>query len=293
MEKKLLKAIFAVLILCAFSLNSSAAIFTEDGTIGQGYNEPTEIKNLATVSMIGGNSPDVWIRDYSTLNFSGGTIGHVRVENVGTMNLLGSYFKGIELRNSANFNIEGGLFEGHIVAWESSTININSGNIQQGWLEAIDYTVANFYGGSIAWDNLTLRNYAIANIYGGNINFTRFDLSGFASLNVFGGQITYDIPVGLFLQDWVTLNIYGGGSAILSNGFYLDDNSQINVYYLSIIYNEPGECGPPILGYRLIDGSEFLLNQFTSTQISQINFIPEPMSILLFGIGLLALRKRK
>ena len=176
---------------------------------------------------------------------------------------------------------------------DSSITNIDSGYIQQGWLESVHYTVTNFYGGDTAWDNLTLRDYAITNIYGGNIHFTGFDLSGFSSLNVFGGQITRDIPVSLFLHDSVTLNIYGGGSAILSNGFYLDDNSQINVYYSSIIYNKPGECGPPILGYRLIDGSEFLLNQFTQTEILQINFIPEPLSLLFFGFGLLALRKQK
>ncbi|HBG77314.1 MAG TPA: hypothetical protein DDW84_00500 [Phycisphaerales bacterium] len=292
MKKCVLKFVFAVLVLLIPAL-CQAMTFTDDGTIGPGYNESTEIRNLATVGMTGGNSSNVWIRDYGTMNFSGGTVSHVRVENVGTMNLLSSSFRDIELRNSANFNIDGGQFEGRIATWDSSTININSGYVQQGWLESVNYTVANFYGGDTAWNFLTLRDYAIANIRGGNIHFTSFDLHGFASLNVFGGQIALDIPVSLFLRDSVTLNIYGGGSAILSNGFYLEDNSQINVYYSSIIYNEPGKCGPPILGYRLIDGSGFLLNQFTQTEISQINFIPEPMSLLLFGFGLLALRKSK
>jgi hypothetical protein len=290
MGSKILKFItflFAILapVLC------KAAIFTEDGMIGPGYNEPTEIKNLANVNMIGGNSNDVWIRDYGLLNFSDGTILHTRVENMGTMNLVGSSFENIELHGSAKFNIQSGVFQGQIFAWDSSKTNINGGQVQEGWLEARQYTVTNMYGGNIAWDQFNLWDYAIANIYEGTIHFNgAFGLRSFTSLNVFGGEIVFDIPVPIMLDNSATLNIYGGGSAILSNGFNLLGNSGINVYYTNTIYNKPGGR---VIGYNLADGSQFMLNLFTQTEISQINFVPEPASIFLFGLGGLFLGKRK
>ena len=272
-----------------------AAIFTQDGTIGTGYNESTEIKNLATVNMTGGNSFGVWIHDYGMLNFLAGSISNVRVENVGTMNLLGSSFEDVELRNLAKFNIGDGLFEGRITAWDSSTTNINGGQVQQGRLMANQYTVTNIYAGNVAWNEFRIGDYAVGNIYGGNISFDGlFSLQSFGVLNIFGGQITHGTSSYIAVNDFATLNIYGGGSAILSNDFYLSDNAKINVYYSSYIRYKPQDPYSPIIAYYLSDGSEFLPNQFTYDELSKINFqyIPEPATLCLLALGGLFLRRK-
>ena len=83
------------------------------------------------------------------------------------------------------------------------------------------------------------------------------------------------------------LNIYGGG-VTFQNGFNLRDDAQINVYYSDIIYHE---YDPFIIGYQLLDGSEFMLDQFSPSEIDQISFVPEPATLFLLGLGAIALRK--
>ena len=264
-------------------------LFTEDGTIGPGYDGPVSLGSFATVTVTGGNLYDVRIQDYGTLDFMGGTLHGgrhgIEVVNRGTMNLLGSSLTGIRLRDSATFNIEGGLFQGQMEADGSSIININDGQVQDGDLEAMEYTIINIYGGSTTWSSAHLRNYSTLNVYGG-LWEGNTGVSDYSTLNIYGG--VWD--GGLSLNEFATVNIYGGDIAFGWLGIDFGGSATTNVCYSSIIYDT--RLGI-VSGYHLLDGSEFMLNQFTWAEINQMNFIPEPATLLMLALGAILLRTRK
>lgn len=92
-----------------------------------------------------------------------------------------------------------------------------------------------------------------------------------AELNIYGGEVTF--------------NRSGWGST-----FRLSSSAAFNVYYSDIIY---GSGETDILGYHLLDGSEFMLDQFNQEEIDLITFVPEPATFVILSLGGILLRKRK
>jgi hypothetical protein len=103
-----------------------------------------------------------------------------------------------------------------------------------------------------------------ANINGGNLNFNMFDISG--TLNIYRGALNVDDFFSPLPQTGV-VNVYG-------NGFNYNSSTQI------------------LTGY-LLDSNQFTIRGINSSEYTRFNLIPEPISVLLFGFGLLALRKQK
>ena len=91
----------------------------------------------------------------------------------------------------------------------------------------------------------------------------------------------------LAVSDSSTLNIYGGD--LISGRPYFSESSMVNIYGYGFNYDSY------ILTGFLADGSSFLFNELPSDTYSHMNLIviPEPMTILLLGLGTMLLRKQR
>jgi hypothetical protein len=151
----------------------------------------------------------------------------------------------------------------------SGTFNINDG-IFEGSIFG-DGNQISINDGTVNVMPSIITNYTITDIYHGNVTFLDDILfDRWAVLNIYGGSVTFN-----------------GNS--FGNAFRLSPWAAFNVYYSDIIY---GGSGAEIVGYHLLDGNEFMLNQFAQDEIDRINFVPEPATLLLLGTGGLLLRKR-
>ena len=212
---------------------------------------------------INGETYDVVdILNTATVDMIAGSVGNMYVRNSGTLDFYGGTITDIELWNSGTLNLEGASLTG-LKLTDSSVFNLNTG-IFDGLLEMSLSSQAGINGGQVVNASLTSDNDSITNIYNGDISWDGVDLYH------------------------ATLNIYGG-DVLFNGGFSLYDDAGINVFYSSVLYDKPGGI---IIGYNLLDNSEFMLNQFTQPEVDQINFVPEPATLLLFGLGGLFLRKR-
>jgi hypothetical protein len=230
--------------------------FYEDGTIKNGdVYDIVRVWDSATVDMTGGQVNQLNALESATINFSGGTV-----------------LQGISIINNSKFYLNGAL------------------NLSSYYLFGINYP-AEFYidngmfngrlgtdghvtisDGSVNIGLLLANNNSITDIYGGIVTFTDdVSLSRDSVLNVYGGEVTFN-----------------GNS--FGEAFSLSPDAAFNVYYSDIIYDGSGSH---IIGYHLLDNSEFMLSQFTQTEISQINFVPEPTTFFLLGLGAILLRKIK
>ncbi len=266
---------FKMLILTAivplFTIAVNATTFTEDGTISSGVFGHVYVTNTAEVEMTGGMVESVYIEEMGTLRFSNGTIlDEVYVGNSGTFILNGASFypsQEIQLRGAGKFRMNSGTLDGFLYTREYTEINIFDGQITNGFLDSIDYSVTAIHGGIHNFDDILLRDFSVLKIYGGQINWLSADFDNNSIVHMYGGYIHSEY------------------------NFNVDGNSQFNVYYSDIIYDS--RRGTYIEGYRLLDGSEFMLDQFTYSEIQQINFhyVPEPTTLLVFLTGGLLLRR--
>lgn len=246
---------------------ATSVTFTEDGTIDGGIYNDVTIMNTATVGMTNGDVSRMYVQNLGTLNFYNGNIGQADLWNSGKFNLEGASFGNtLSLNNSSLFNLNSGTFDGLIYGYDYSHITVNGGQAPGIELDMSSYAIADIYAGNVAIDSLDLHQYSVNNIHGGDITFNCYPwIDDNSKLNIYGGDITF------------------------TQGFSLHDDAEINVFYSSVIYDKPGGI---IIGYHLLDNSEFMLDQFTYSEIDQINFVPEPTTLLLFGLGGLFLRKR-
>lgn len=213
-----------------------------------------------------GTYNDVTIMDTATVSMTGGIVGDMYIQNLGKLNFEGGSINQVELRDSSTLNLEGATFDS-LQLFNSSVFNLNSGTFN-GW----------FQGGE----------YIEIIVNGGQVINTQVDTYGYAVIDIYGGEVTWDF---VRLHGYSVLNVYGG-SVSFNNGFNLYEDGEINVYYSSIIHREPGDPYSEIIGYHLRDSGEFMLDQFTQAEIDQINFVPEPTTFLLFGLGYLFLKRR-
>jgi len=217
----------------------------------------------------GGTYDDVYIINTATVDMTNGTVGNMYIQNLGTLIFSGGTISEIELRNSATFNLENSSLSGvTLSSWGSGNFNLNNGSYS-GALESWEYCHNTINDGQLLDVQANLYDYVVTDIYGGNVTWDFMSLHGYSVLNIYGGDIGFN------------------------NGFNLHEAAEINVYYSSIIRYKPEDPYSPIIGYRLLDSSEFMLDQFSQYEIDQINFIPEPSTLLLLSLGGLLLRKKR
>jgi hypothetical protein len=123
------------------------------------------------------------------------------------------------------------------------------------------HTTVNMLGG-IVGASLTSYDSSTVNIYDGTMSALQVFESSTA--NLYGGVI--DMHLGA--SSFATVNVYGYG---------------FNVESL-------GEAGHMLSGYWN-DGSQFSIYLRGTGTYSSVNLIPEPATFLLFGLGVLLLKK--
>ena len=152
------------------------------------------------------------------------------------------------------------------------------------------------------WDNV--------NVYGDDTVVDMFDFSHTMGLTTHNGS-TFNLYGGhvdrwLTATDNSTVNIYGGGCDILA----VEDSAIINVHNVSFldmsatggriylyaydVIHSPTEGG---LGGGMLEGNLYLNDSYFRYDLypgtyEYITVIPEPCSILLFGLGGVFFRKR-
>jgi len=160
-----------------------------------------------------------------------------------------------------------------------SDATIGSGDVYD-WVYVYDtppdYTIVDMYDGSVfvfvTYDSSTV------NIYGGELEWgiVAYELS---TVNIYDGTILIDNPL---FGDSSTVNIYGGDIRLGAPSF--DEFATLNIYGYDFNYN-----GFTLTGF-LSDDSPFEFIEIYPSDYAHINLIPEPATILLFGLGALILK---
>ncbi len=189
---------------------------------------------------------------------TGDTYGLVSMRNDGTVvNMTGGQVSQLSTSYNHNciFNMSGGKITDFILMRRLNTFNFSGGSITAAF--ELGGTV-NLSGGSIdSWGKIT----GSTSITGGSLNFSKLMIYG--QLDVYGGLLN--------ISDFE----HSGGIT--------------NIYGSDFSYNSASGI---LTGY-LLDGNQFAFAGVTDYDYQHINLIPEPMSVVFVGIGLLTLRKRK
>jgi len=212
----------------------------------------------------------------------------------------------------SRINIRGGTTGSALDAEDRSQITISGGTV---WLGAFGNSQVDILGGTT--DNAQMGNYAQVNLYAGSVG--DFGLTGNAWLQMSGGTVTGGIQASNTSRVDITAGIINGN---VSGNF----SSQIYIHGADIGGNLRGERNAILWIYGsnfAIDGITLGFGEITSTlgggyynepyrrltgtlangdsinsdfrlgQTSKIVLIPEPATLLLFGLGGLMLRKRR
>jgi hypothetical protein len=194
----------------------------------------------------------------------GNVFDNVYVQNNGTLvNMSGGHIGtsssgGLYMSDSSTFNMSGG-----VIKYTISTLGSSSFCFSNGTIEAeFDFGgTVSLSGGSITGGG-KFKPGSIVNIDDGNLNFSDTVLL-YGELNIYGGLLNFDD------FDWS-----GGTTNIFGYGFNYTPMTGI------------------LTGY-LLDNNFFAIKGVSPSEYERFNLIPEPMSLLLFGFGLLTIRYSK
>lgn len=276
--------LFSVVLVVVSEVQAADFTLTEDQT-----------KNITT------SYDNGWLYDNSTANIlDGGSIG-------------GQWFKAF---NASTVNLSGGSVENNLETFHTSTVNIFSGNIN--FLQTNDASTTNIFGGSVFYfetsdvdisdgiqkgstvsisggtvGELNTNNTSIVGIFGGivgilNVHGTPL-YAGYNAVNISGGSVGVLAPTG-----YSSVNIFDGSiqsliarshsiTTFAGKNFILGDG-------LSLIGNEL--FGTGTLSGQWLDGSLWTTEIAQNDSTATIILIPEPATLLLFGLGGVMIRKK-
>lgn len=210
----------------------------------------------------------VRVMNNATVDVFGGQVNQLHALESGTVNLYAGSVGYVSIQNTGVFNLQETL-SSLVSMSHSGTFNVNEG-IFDGRIfgSGGQITVSD---GTVDIADSYISNDTIMDIYGGVVTFDQMLFNRYAVLNVYGGDVAFK-------------------RSCLGYAFGLSTTAAFNVYYSDIIQ---GGARGKIAGYYLLDGSEFLLDQFTQEEIDLITFIPEPATFLMLAMGAVLLRRRK
>ena len=183
-----------------------------------------------------------------------------------------------------------------------------------------------YYGSKIEGSGVEnkLYNSSTVNVYEGAMiglgSDTGMDMYDSSRLNIYGGRVglffgahdssmvnLYDgyLESIMGLADSSTLNVYTGYAAGWMDNFYVAPTATVNIYGYGFEYTPHGRWMPPIggvgegwwvsklTGYDFDGGPITFLGIPDPDTHDNINLIPEPTTLLLLGLGGLALLRMR
>ncbi|NIT57366.1 MAG: hypothetical protein GWN00_14380 [Aliifodinibius sp.] len=155
---------------------------------------------------------------------------------------------------------------------------MSGGGIQT--LDAFNISTANISGGDVrsifTWDHATTNLYD-----GGSVFSLGAGVSG--TINMMGGNTEY-----LRAGDFSIVNLFGGTVNIYLNAW---DSAKVNIYGYGFDYDpSAGNWNGGQLTGLWLDDTPFIIDLAGSGTYSNINLVPEPISLILFTCGALLLR---
>jgi len=133
------------------------------------------------------------------------------------------------------------------------------------------------------YDEVWVINDAHLDVLGGQMG--KLEFRGYSTGNIYGGEMDW-----LFTFDNSVANIYGGTLDWL--GAF--PGSTVYLYAYDVTYHLTGglENRPWAEGTYYSDNTSFSFTLYDEYSYSHVAVVPEPVTFLLFGLGMLLLRKR-
>jgi hypothetical protein len=262
--------IFVVLVVLVHPGTVSYATtiaFYSDGVIQKGetydkvdvYDTPPA---HTTVDMTGGqvNRPGMFTYDATTVNISGGYVNSLRTYGSSIVNILGG-----SVCDSGSY----------VISHDSSTVNLYEGGtlhgLSFGEFHLQDSSVFNIYGGDALLFVMPF-DFGVVNVHNGYV-YAGIQPHEYSTINVYGGCIeTFWENIGV--PDTATVNIYGYGLEYNPQGRWKYHQDPTEGWWISKLTGY-GFDGTPITYWGLPDPA---LNP-------NIEFIPEPSTVLLCALG--------
>lgn len=194
-------------------------------------------------------------------------------------------------------NIDGGS-SSFLNTYNNSVVTMTSGIVTD-WMYSWDSSQISIYGGLIGYDVFTYNNSQIS-IYGGSIG-NRLDSWDNSKMTIYGGSIGNDFSSWHSSQ----MTIYGGsiGGDLISDGeaivtiygsdFAVDGTpvgyAELVSLFSSSYGNEPGRHLTGMLANGEMIDNNFYIGYDARIVLQEV---PEPSSLVLFGLGWLICRKK-
>jgi hypothetical protein len=254
-------------------------------TVGS-YHSQGDLHDTSSVFITsGGNVTNLNSWGFSTVNISGGSFGNLYAWDSSTVNMSsgGLWYSLLEVSDSSTANIsDGSIGSGN--AYGHSTINISGGYVDY-CIRGYGSSTINMFGGYV--NTPAPNDSSIMNMFGGSAYW--FSAEGSSTSNIFGGSIDEFYAVGS-----PTVNISGGSIESL----HARDTSTTNIfgqnfqYSSGLILDGNRVFGTGILSGEWLDGTPWAIDIMENYSTATI-LVPEPATLLFFGLGAVILRKRK
>jgi hypothetical protein len=224
-------------------------------------------------SMVGisdGSVSNLWAHNASTVDISGGSVTYyLRAFEASTVHISGGGVNtAIQAYDNSTVDISGGAVN-IIEAYDNSNVVVSGGSVFA--LRAYEASTVDISGGTMG-GNLYARDTSTVDISGGTLSNSIYTLNS-STVNLSGGTMSKK----LYARDTSTVT-FDGKDFILSTGLSLDGDKVL---------------GTGLLSGKWSDGTPWTLMISENAAGATILLVPEPATLVLLGLGGLALVRRR